>query len=314
MNALPLAANLGSLIAGAGLVIAAFRLDRTFRLPVLRHYLGYIILAVVSGFFDWIVVGLLGLMAPGLSAVQSDAVYHVFWDLVGFPGAMAAACFLLWTLMGLLKIRLDRRRKAWTSSPFVLLGLMSFFYAVLRTGQAGGPLGLILWNGFLYGLPVFQVLILSAALIRAVGLREGAGLPLRLFLLSLLGGHLVWYGLSLVASPWHPSYRVTIIWYFLMLAPPTLALAAHFRVVERREILESPGPEDLAPVVREFGLTPREADVLVLLLAGKSYQAMKSELFLSLQTVKNHVSRIYGKTGVRNRIELVNKIRNVGRR
>jgi DNA-binding NarL/FixJ family response regulator len=41
---------------------------------------------------------------------------------------------------------------------------------------------------------------------------------------------------------------------------------------------------------------------------------MKSELFLSLQTVKNHVSRIYGKMGVRNRIELVNKIRNAGRR
>jgi DNA-binding CsgD family transcriptional regulator len=137
---------------------------------------------------------------------------------------------------------------------------------------------------------------------------------LRIFILSLLGGYLIWHVLSLIASPWHPSYHVTIIWYFLMLAPPTWALAAHFRAAECREVLESPGPDDLAPYVREYGLTARETDVLALLLAGKSYQAMKSELFLSLQTVKNHVSRIYGKMGVRNRIELVNKIRNAGRR
>ncbi|MBN1938120.1 MAG: hypothetical protein JW843_00940 [Candidatus Aminicenantes bacterium] len=314
MNAVNLAANLGSLVIGGIVIYAAFRLDRKYRLSVLRHYLGYVILAVVSGFFDWIVFNLIELMAPGVSAAQSDAVYHIFWDLIGFPGAMAAACLLLWTLAGLLRIRLDRRRKLWIAAPFVVLGLLSISYAVLRANHSGAPLGVFLWNVFLFGLPVFQVLILSAALAGVIRLKEGAGAYLRLFILALLGGYLVWHALSLLASPWHPSYRLSVLWYFLMLAPPTWALAAHFQAAECREVLESPGPDDLAPYILEYGLTAREADVLLLLLAGKSYQAMKSDLFISLQTVKNHVSRIYGKTGVRNRVELANKIRNASRR
>ena len=41
-----------------------------------------------------------------------------------------------------------------------------------------------------------------------------------------------------------------------------------------------------------------------------SYRAMTEELFVSLQTIKNHVSRIYKKTDARNRIEFVNLVRN----
>jgi DNA-binding CsgD family transcriptional regulator len=40
---------------------------------------------------------------------------------------------------------------------------------------------------------------------------------------------------------------------------------------------------------------------------------MKDELFVSLQTVKNHTSRIYRKSDVRNRVEFVNLVRNIVR-
>lgn len=314
MITLGLAANFGSLVVGVAVISAAFRLAWRFRLPVLRHYLGYVTLTVVSGFFDWIVLNMVELLMPRIPDVESNAVYHIFWDLIGYPGAMAAACFLLWTLMGLLKIRLDRRRKVWSAAPFAALSFLSFCYAALFTGILREPLGLFLWNVFLYGLSAFQVLILSAALVRVIRLKGGAGTPLRIFILSLLGGYAVWHVLSIVAFHLHLSLRLTIVWFFLMLVPPTWALAAHFRAAECGEVLDNPGVENLAPIVRKYGLTEREADVLVLLMAGKSYQVIKSEMFLSLQTVKNHVSRIYGKTGVRNRIELANLIRNAGRR
>jgi DNA-binding CsgD family transcriptional regulator len=309
-----LAANLGSLVVGGIVISAAFRLAWRFRLPVLRHYLGYVTLTVVSGFFDWIMLNMVRLITPRVPEVESNAVYHIFWDLIGFPGAMAAACFLLWTLMGLLKMQLDRRRKAWIAAPFVVLSFLSFCYATLLTGNLRESLGLLLWNVFLYGLAAFQILILSAALVKVIRLKGGAGAPLRIFILSLLGGYLVWHVVSIVAWAWHLSLQLTIIWFFLMLIPPTLALAAHFRAAECGEVLDSPGTENLAPIALKYGLTEREADVLVLLMSGKSYQVIKGEMFLSLQTVKNHVSRIYGKTGVRNRIELANLIRNAGRR
>jgi len=313
MNVLPLAANLASLAVGGIVIAAVFRMDLAYRLRITRHYLGFILMAVVSGFFDWIVFNLVGLMAPGVSPAESESVYNIFWDVIGFPAAMAAAVFLLWTLMGLLKIKLDRRWKILTAAPFAVLGLLSIVHAILRAGESGRSLGRFLWYAFLYGWPGFLVLILAAALVRSIRKKEGAGRSVRLFLLSLLGGILIWYALSLIPSPWHPSNHWTIIWYFLMLAFPTWALAAHIREAERREILESPPGEDLASIIQKFRLTPREAEILALLLSGKSYASMKSELYISLQTVKNHVSRIYGKLGVRNRVELANFVRNTAR-
>jgi len=60
-----------------------------------------------------------------------------------------------------------------------------------------------------------------------------------------------------------------------------------------------------------FALSPREREVVCLLLEGKSNREMEEALFISLQTVKNYVSRIYRKLEVRNRLELMNRYRAV---
>ena len=74
------------------------------------------------------------------------------------------------------------------------------------------------------------------------------------------------------------------------------------------------GPaQELEPLFERFGLTAREREVLVLLLEGRSYKAMQEELFVSLQTIKNHVSRIYKEAEVKNRVELANLVRNTTR-
>ncbi len=51
------------------------------------------------------------------------------------------------------------------------------------------------------------------------------------------------------------------------------------------------------------GLTGREVEVLRLIAAGKSNQAIAEELVISLSTVAHHVSSIFNKTGVSNRAE-----------
>ena len=48
-------------------------------------------------------------------------------------------------------------------------------------------------------------------------------------------------------------------------------------------------------------LTPREAEILQLLVVGQTDSAIAGALFLSVRTVENHVSRIFAKLGVRNR-------------
>ena len=59
-------------------------------------------------------------------------------------------------------------------------------------------------------------------------------------------------------------------------------------------------------------LTPREREVLQLIAAGRSNQAIASELFLSVGSVKTHSSHLYGKLGVRGRTEAVARARALG--
>ncbi len=59
-------------------------------------------------------------------------------------------------------------------------------------------------------------------------------------------------------------------------------------------------------------LTARELEVLGMLAAGKSNQAIASELVVTLDTVKKHVSRIMDKLGADNRTEAVARARELG--
>ena len=56
-------------------------------------------------------------------------------------------------------------------------------------------------------------------------------------------------------------------------------------------------------------LTSRELEVLEMLAAGRSNQAIASQLVITLDTVKKHVSHILGKLGAANRTEAVARAR-----
>ena len=52
------------------------------------------------------------------------------------------------------------------------------------------------------------------------------------------------------------------------------------------------------------GLTSREAEIVGLVMRGFSNKEIEAKLFISLETVKKHLSSIYRKLGVKNRLQL----------
>ena len=71
----------------------------------------------------------------------------------------------------------------------------------------------------------------------------------------------------------------------------------------RRFELQSRKPS--APTLKSIGLTPRQTDVLGLLLQGKPNKLIARELNLSVETVKDHVAAVLRALNVSSRTQAV---------
>jgi signal transduction histidine kinase/DNA-binding NarL/FixJ family response regulator len=59
---------------------------------------------------------------------------------------------------------------------------------------------------------------------------------------------------------------------------------------------------------RLYMLTTREIEVAGLIAKGKTYKEIAKELYISEKTVTKHIQNIFGKAGVSNKVELINKL------
>ena len=71
------------------------------------------------------------------------------------------------------------------------------------------------------------------------------------------------------------------------------------RLIEERHQKKLAAPKSSLSIP----LSPREVDVLELLVRGQSNQEIASDLSISMSTVKNHVHNIIRKLGVSDRVQ-----------
>ncbi len=64
------------------------------------------------------------------------------------------------------------------------------------------------------------------------------------------------------------------------------------------------GPRLKEPLRKNFGLTPRELDVVAAIVAGLTNRDVAQKFSISEDTVKHHLTNIFDKLGVSNRLEL----------
>lgn len=103
-------------------------------------------------------------------------------------------------------------------------------------------------------------------------------------------------------------------------APPETFASALTALLQGGEWFEPTAPctapaqamHEWTVTAQELGLTPRQGEILDLVLRGLPNKRIALALHLSESTVKEHVTGILDKLGVRNRVEAITKLR--GRR
>jgi len=73
---------------------------------------------------------------------------------------------------------------------------------------------------------------------------------------------------------------------------------------------EEPGKDlSFEEFCKKYEVSPRETDIVREICNGLSNKEIADKLFISLQTVKDHTHRIYIKTNVRSRVQLINLVK-----
>jgi LuxR family maltose regulon positive regulatory protein len=79
---------------------------------------------------------------------------------------------------------------------------------------------------------------------------------------------------------------------------------------QRRDIRERLAQSQVSPLVES--LTPRECEILQLVASGASNLEISRELFITVNTVKTHITHIFGKLGVARRTQAASRARELG--
>jgi DNA-binding CsgD family transcriptional regulator/multisubunit Na+/H+ antiporter MnhG subunit len=108
---------------------------------------------------------------------------------------------------------------------------------------------------------------------------------------------------SLAPTPLN-TFPVVQILFYLVLAGILLVYAVQY-LFQPEFAPAYQLPDD---IVKEYGISPREREIITMLAQGYNNRAIGEKLFISSITVKNHIYHIYQKTGVTNKIQLMNLI------
>lgn len=104
-----------------------------------------------------------------------------------------------------------------------------------------------------------------------------------------------------------PRIYVWIVLGFLLLAAAgSIAYLVHrYRHPPQATTLAIRELETLEPVFERYKISKREREILLLVLQGKTNHQIEEILFISLETVKTHLYKIYKKLGVKSRLQLI---------
>lgn len=142
------------------------------------------------------------------------------------------------------------------------------------------------------------------------------GIGLSANVLGVLLGGLIGNGVASGQSHNPTLLALGVVCVTLILLPPlhtrlTTLLKNHAYLTT---ISEMPAQEQTR-LICEFNitekLTEREGEIAALLIKGKTYRMIASELHVSENTVKTHVKNIYSKAGVQSRMELMNLLMDI---
>ena len=298
--------SLAVLVAAWGFVL---NLVKKFRLHFLSLYMGYLVAINIAGLLNLVVSDLASEVLRDISPQGMQTVYALF-GLVAFPLLAIALYFFLAFIAGIL----DESISPPLRTAYVILWIVLFAAFLIRIQLAlkqknpGISQILNLVSGaVIILLPIIALIYLM--LRTGCGSRNREGKGLTTFGVISLASHVLFLAAFSFSQAGSSLRWAVPFCLFLANLAPVLALRKVLSRYGRPILPEAFADPRMQRFRSRFQLSAREAEVLDLLLKGKSNKDIEGDLFISHHTVRNHVHNIYQKLDVSSRLQLMHLVR-----
>ena len=284
----------------AGGILLVSRLMNEYQYPFIKSLFYHIIFIFAFGFY-----GVWGQFI--IAAVSVDKLTPELISSVSVISLLLGLPFLVFGWLMLLRFAVEVAGGAFKGIITAVFLALNFGVIILMGVTAGD-------NAFIETLPMIKYYYSAAAMLFSVAaaiiLTRGRGCTLvtkdRVILAAIITTGAVSQAAVLLLFPhtvWMALIFIFLLFSTTTLLPLFLTYNADIKSVRVYDTLLLPsGIEDF---FRKNEISPREADIIREICNGLSNQEIADKLFISLQTVKDHTSRIYSKTNVRNRMQLM---------
>jgi DNA-binding CsgD family transcriptional regulator len=291
------------LLVGAAAIAYAVLMSRAYRLPFLgplAWFLGFnnalALINLTSAYACANLIGfctlgqytvLAGILGPMARLSLAGIVYAVFAIARGFDGR-----------------RPSRRFSRWFGAA---AGLLAATCAVASLAPRGSSPWIWTMRGQFAASVLSIVAILGALLALVLNSRKIASAEERKAVRAFGVSYFAIYAVFVITF-WFPAGVQFFPNALVLLAInvfPLVWFRKPFAEAYATAASSADDRESLERFCRTRGLTAREGAILELILRGKSNAQIEKELFISIHTVKNHITNIHQKLGVRSRWQLI---------
>jgi len=304
-----------SIWAGIYAILVTYQLHKKYRLSYLSTYLYFQIFINVFG-----VYGILGQAIAKKILQQQESSFQIlesfghFFSFLGLPFLIFAWYMFIRLCREIIEKKLSR---TFNLSYFFSLAFIFLSYGVVivlsNLLDFGDEQYAFFSSAIIYLYVTLEVLVLIIALSQIfVNARkiqdekkQKAVLAFAYLILLIFSAGIT---LFLLANKSSILGAIYLLVFFSGNIPPVLYWRAYLKKYFIAPVLQKIGPMTMKQFLEEYKISKREEEVIRQLCEGKTNKEISETLFISLQTVKDHVYSIYQKTDVKNRVQLINLI------
>lgn len=303
------------LIAGAIAIFFSFQLMKRFGVPFVNSYFYYLVFLYIFGAYSLAGSGileyLLTRMEIELKVIHSARLFSIF---LGIPFISLSTFMLLRSMMEFFQKKIPMLFTTFyfvvSIAAFIVYGIFVIRLTRFELGEYQLLITIQRWVfiGFMVTmyLTIFAVGILYSRKMadhyekRFIRIFSSG----YLFFVVVISTAFVLIFMHIVVS--HIFLFIFLSWHLI----PILFLNLYLdKYHGQSSSLQNNFETMLIDFSGKYEISKREREVIQLICKGQTNQEIGDALFISLQTVKDHIHRIFIKTGVKNRVQLTNMIR-----